>query len=353
MMASKVKKYYETNKKLPNYVNMGGVYVNMAQFLHLETTATLKLNKGDNSVIKLYDDSSPTSSTENLNAGTLSKNQYLDFAQRIKLYLDQNQKAPSYGLTGLGKMSFQTMIFTYSKILNGYNYSQTLPASVIISTQKIIKVLLYNGVYAGGDGVNGILETLNKANTNNLIPGYQFSYSTSTIINSQTLSSYNLLIMPGGDGGKYYLQSTNINGSAIKSFVANGGGYMGICAGAYAAASYVDGWYSGWGIAPHIRCKAVDYVGKLQITITSTGQNLFGYTGTKTIQHWNGPAMYSSGGWVPFANFTDGSSGYKGYGAIAGDYYGNGRVVLLGPHPELTSSDLNIIPLLIKWATNN
>jgi putative intracellular protease/amidase len=351
--ATKVKNFYETNKKLPNYVIMSGVHVYMAQFLHLETTATLKLNKKDNSVITLYDDSLPSSSADELKSGSISKVSYLDFAQRIKSYIDQNHRAPSYGVTGLGKMRYQTIIYTFSKILNSYNNSKVLPASVSINAQKIIKVLLYNGAYAGPDCVSKTISTLNYANSNNLVPGFQFQCTTTTIVSSQKLSTFDLLIMPGGDGGRYYLESSNISGSAIRNFISNGGGYLGVCAGAYAACQHVDGWYDGWGIAPHIRCKEVNYIGNLSVNMTSYGQSLFGISGNRTLKHWNGPAMYSTGGWRPFATYTDNTSGYQGYAAIAGDYYGKGRVVLIGPHPELTSVTLSYLPLLIKWATNS
>lgn len=56
--------------------------------------------------------------------------------------------------------------------------------------------------------------------------------------------------MPGGDGGYYFLNSGSISGTAIKNFVAGGGAYLGICAGAYAGAAGVDGMYDSWGVAP-------------------------------------------------------------------------------------------------------
>lgn len=127
------------------------------------------------------------------------------------------------------------------------NLSNSSHASYNEGTEnKVIKVLIYNGVYASNNGVNGIKNALNYANTNNVIPGVTFTYSTSKIINSVTLSPCNLLAMPGGNGGYYYLNSASISASAIKNFVYNGGGYLGICAGAYAAAQYTDGWYYGW-----------------------------------------------------------------------------------------------------------
>lgn len=225
-------------------------------------------------------------------------------------------------------------------------------AATLTAVATTIKVLIYSGTYASTNCVNGMKTALDYANANNLVPGVTFTYATSTSITSAILSAYDVLAMPGGDGGKYYLGSSSISASAIKNFVSNGGGYLGICAGAYSGSYYVDGMYYGWGVAPHVRCKVVSYAGKLPITITTAGQELLGYGGTLTLSHYNGAAMYVSNGAVVFANYADSSTGYKNYAAIVGDYYGNGRSVLIGPHPELSPQNPDLLAHLIAWAAN-
>ncbi|HTX61330.1 MAG TPA: pseudomurein-binding repeat-containing protein [Methanobacterium sp.] len=225
--------------------------------------------------------------------------------------------------------------------------TQTVNAAGAVKT---IKVLIYSGSEASINCVNGMIKALDYANTNSVIANVVFSYATSTIINSATLTGYDVLAMPGGSGGYYYLQSGSISGSAIRNFVASGKGYIGICAGAYAAAAHTDGYYDGWGIAPNVRCKAVNYEGGLPVQITSAGAQVLGTSGTKTLAHYNGPAMYVSGNAQVFATYGDGSTGYNGYAAIVGDYYGNGRVVLSGPHPELTPTVPTFVSKLIYWA---
>lgn len=221
------------------------------------------------------------------------------------------------------------------------------------SSSTIIKVLIYSGTYASSNCVNGLITALTSANTNNLVSGVTFTYATSTTITSTILSAYDVLIMPGGSGGYYYLNYAGISGSAIKSFVANGGAYIGICAGAYAAAAHTDGYYDGWGIAPHVYCKAVAYEGTTTMTITSAGESVLNRAGTVTLAHYNGAAMYlASTGAVIFGTYADSNTGYKGYADIVGDYYGNGRTVLIGSHPELSPQYPDIIANLIVWATN-
>ena len=221
------------------------------------------------------------------------------------------------------------------------------------STTKTIKVLIYDGIYSIADCVTGIETSLEIADAENLVPGYNFTYATSTVINSATLAPYDVLAMPGGTSGADYLSSSSISGTAIKNFVASGKGYLGICAGAYSGSYYVNDLYYAWGVAPDVSCEHPDQEGLLTVQITSAGQQLFKESGIITMAHYNGPAMYASGGSiVTFATYADNILGYKGYGAIIGDYYGKGRSVLVGPHPELDPQYPDIVAKLILWAAN-
>ena len=225
----------------------------------------------------------------------------------------------------------------------------TSTASSSVSTTKNIRVLIYSGTGAASDCVKGIQTALTSANNNNLVPGYHFTYTKSGTITTSILSNYDLLAMPGGSSGKTYIKY--VSGSVIRNFVSTGHGYLGICAGAYAGSQYVDGLYPGWGVAPHVRAKAVSYTGTLPVTYTSSGSQLLGSSGTITLHHYNGAAMYGTG-ITYFACYADSSTGYYGYGAIVGDTYGSGRSVLSGPHPELAPQNPKLLAKMIIWAAN-
>ena len=223
-------------------------------------------------------------------------------------------------------------------------------SAMAAGSSTIIKVLIYSGTGASANCVNGIKTALSRANANNLIPGVTFSYATSSKLTSTILSKYKLLVMPGGSGGSVYLNT--ISKSVIQNFVKNGGGYLGICAGAYSAAAHTSGYYNGWGIAPHVRCKAVSFEGKTTMSITSAGVSVLKRSGTITLAHFNGPAMYITSSTAKiFGKYADSKTGYKGYADIVGDYYGKGRTVLIGSHPELSPQYPDIIANLIAWAT--
>ena len=222
--------------------------------------------------------------------------------------------------------------------------------AVYASNPVVIKVLIYNGYDALPSSVNGIKSSLNYANSHNSVPNVKFSYATSSYINSATLSSYDVLIMPGGLSGISYLRNPRIKGADIKKFVSSGKGYVGICAGSYAASYRVYGYYYGWGIAPHVSSKAVCYVGQLPIAMTSNGKNVLNYSGTQTVFHWNGPAMYINGPAFSMAKYANSRTRYINYEAITGDTYGSGRVVLSGPHPEIYPNKPEMLARMVVWA---
>ncbi len=242
-----------------------------------------------------------------------------------------------------------TTVKTTTASTNTVSTKKTVGAT----TTKTVRVLIYNGNGAITSCVSGIKTALTSVNNNNLVPGYKFTYTTSTAISASILSNYDLLVMPGGSSGKTYLNSLSSSSkTAIKNFVYSGHGFLGICAGAYAGSQYVDGMYAGLGVAPHVRSKAVTHEGTLPVTMTSSGSSLLGFSNTLNLAHYNGPAMYASGGTITtFATYADSSTGYKGYGAIVGDTYGNGRTILSGPHPELAPQNPTLLAKMMIWAS--
>lgn len=217
---------------------------------------------------------------------------------------------------------------------------------------KVVKVLVYSGNDTSENSINQIKKCMDQANSKNLVPGVKFVYDTSKIINNQTLSGYDVLIMAGSETGFNYINNDDVNVADLKSFVASGKGFMGICAGAYSAAEYTDNWYYGWGLAPNVVNLPYVDVGNVTIQTTSSGTEIMGGT-DRWISHINGPAMYSTDySTVTFATYADYNSSYKGYAAIIGDHYGEGRIVLSGVHPELSPQQADVLVNLIMWAYN-
>jgi glutamine amidotransferase-like uncharacterized protein len=229
------------------------------------------------------------------------------------------------------------------------NFNKEIKKTRDLKAISLVKVLIYNGPDTLPKSVEGVKSSLNIANNKNLVPGLRFAYSTNSVINSNTLKSFDVLVIPGGNSGGLYINNRNLNRESIKNFVKSGKGYLGICAGAYAASNRNDGRYYGWGIAPHINCKPVEYTGYLTISITNNGQKILKISGIQKIYHFRGPAMYGTGNIIPMAIYADRKTGYKNLLAIVEDTYGNGKTILCGSHLEYDPQKAQILARMIAW----
>ncbi|MDP3150564.1 MAG: BPL-N domain-containing protein [Ignavibacteria bacterium] len=104
---------------------------------------------------------------------------------------------------------------------------------------KSIHVGLY--IDKGAGGIDEIKSMLNQL-------GCFYSTINKDTILVSNLSSYDLILFPGGDMWVYksHLSATGIN--KIKEYIQFGGGYIGICAGSYFAATKIV--WRGWADEP-------------------------------------------------------------------------------------------------------
>ncbi len=136
--ASRVKAYVETNKRLPNYVTIGTVQVEMPDFLKLLTAGLLQINSGTNTPITLKSVNNATTPTENIKSGSITKSSYLDLAKRVNAYIDANGKLPNYASSSLGKLRYESLIYLFSKVLNFDKTSNRLPSYVTVKAWSTI-----------------------------------------------------------------------------------------------------------------------------------------------------------------------------------------------------------------------
>lgn len=220
--------------------------------------------------------------------------------------------------------------------------------------QKNIKVLSFTGQGAGIDDVNNQHMCFGK----DLIPGVTIRGTKASRITASALQGYDVVLMPGGSS--FYTQQSDVDVNAIRAFVKGGKGYYGTCAGAYGGCTTIQtdqetgviNPYTMEKIAPigndtngnpiypnqqgmgvsKATCHMYYHVGKTMNKFSSTGTKIFGYSSDVAIDHHNGPAM--DGGGTRAAQFDDGDQ--KGMNSIVVDTYGEGRSILVSPHPEHT-----------------
>jgi putative intracellular protease/amidase len=177
------------------------------------------------------------------------------------------------------------------------------------------------------------------------------------------LTGFDVVLVPGGSGSKEAAALEESGRQEIRTFVERGGGYLGICAGAYLASADYD-----WSL--HILdAKVLDRahwargVGDVEVSLTEAGQKVLGANSDReTILYWQGPLLAPAG--KPeiadyetlgtFATEIAKNGAPKGVmpgtTAIARGTFGAGRVFCFSPHPERTSAVQGQVLKAIQWA---
>ena len=96
---------------------------------------------------------------------------------------------------------------------------------------KTIRVAIYADGGASKTGSPKVKASLPKDK------GFDLKLVTAAEIQNGILDDFDVLIQPGGSGSRQALMLGEEGRKRVKNFVADGGGYVGICAGAYLASA--------------------------------------------------------------------------------------------------------------------
>lgn len=216
------------------------------------------------------------------------------------------------------------------------------------------------GVY-DGQGTSGSLENLLKA-----LDEFQDLHVrrlSAEAIRSGELGGVQVLIHPGGSGSR---QGDGIGSEGRlreQAFVRDGGGYVGICAGAYLATCQYT-----WSL--HILdAKVLDRAhwargfGPVDIGLTPHGREMLGVSDPRrTIYYHQGPLLAPAHDpdvpdYEELARFeteiarNGAPEGVmRGTTAIAAGQFGKGRVFCFSPHPERTDGLHELVHRAVVWA---
>ena len=197
--------------------------------------------------------------------------------------------------------------------------------------------------------------------------GYALQRVKPEDIRAGVLTNLDVLIMPGGSGSK---QATNLETSgreAIQQFVKNGGGDVGICAGAYLASSHYP-----WSLSL-INAQVIDRQhwargkGNVILTFSEAGQKALGHPEPEVEVYYGQGPLYGRGtndALPPYEelavyktevakeNVPEGvpMGVMPGKTAIARSEYGKGRVICYSPHPEKPFQPIyHLIENGVRW----
>lgn len=177
------------------------------------------------------------------------------------------------------------------------------------------------------------------------------------------LAGYRILIQPGGSGGGQGRHLGEDGREKVREFVKAGGGYVGICAGAYLATCDYP-----WSLRI-LDAKVLDKAhwargnGEVEVNLSSEGKRLFGVsTERRTIVYWQGPLLAPADDpevpdYQPLATYAteiaekEAPKGVMiGTTAIASGRFGEGRVLCFSPHPEKSPENHPVLFQGLRWA---
>jgi glutamine amidotransferase-like uncharacterized protein len=236
-----------------------------------------------------------------------------------------------------------------ARLLMGTAFAEETPT-------KPIRVALYADKGATIKSLPEVEKCLKKAD------GFAVARVLAKEIRSGALDGYDVIICPGGSGSGEGETLGDDGRNRVRAFVKRGGGYIGICAGAYLA-SIEYPWSIGL-LNAHVldRPHWDRGEGNVDLKVSSAGKtSLSTDIESCTFHYENGPLLgpgekddlpayelLASYDTEITQNAPPGTM--KGTAAIARGKYGEGRVVCFSPHPEKTPGREAFLQSAVRWA---
>jgi predicted deacylase len=236
---------------------------------------------------------------------------------------------------------------------------------------RTLRVALYDSGGVGGSGprnVQEVMKTIPRSLTWRIGP---------SDIREGVLDHFEVVIFPGGSGSKQ-AAALGIEGrKQVRTFVEGGGGFVGICAGAYLAAanykwSLKIGDYKTFCEAreiPGIGRKSMWYRGPsstVEMELTDEGRRILGErAGPFPVRYHNGPIVspanlsnlpdYQVLAWFrsEVAHYDPQKGTMVNTPAIITGAFGKGRVLSISPHPESSKDLRSMVARGIRWVSGN
>jgi len=215
-----------------------------------------------------------------------------------------------------------------------------------------IRVALYDDSGSSGQGIPKVTEQLGKCADIEV-----------TKLNREGiragLDGYDVVIFTGGTSARQANTIGLVGREQVRRFIEAGGGYVGICAGAYLAC---DGF--SWGLkildARTPSSKWERGIAELKIESTDQGSKLLGLPPETMVKYHNGPLLMPANNpaipdFEPLTFFrTEIAKNGSPEGimvnspAVVLSRYGAGRVIVCSPHPEQTTGLENWIEQTVR-----
>ncbi len=220
---------------------------------------------------------------------------------------------------------------------------------------KPIRVALYADEGATIKSLPEVINCLPKSD------GFDVTKISAEALRGNALDRCDVVIFPGGSGSGEGNALGGDGRNRVREFVKRGGGYIGICAGAYLA-SIEYPWSLGL-LNAHVLDRAHwdRGTGNVTLKIATAGHDTLRADGDScTIHYENGPLLgpgQKEGvqDYELLASFDSEMTQHappgtmKGTTAIARGKFGDGRVFCFSPHPEKTPGQQTFLQAAARW----
>ena len=218
-----------------------------------------------------------------------------------------------------------------------------------------LRVALYKGPGTGGAGPPSMMKRMNETNAPTSL-----TEVSAEEIRGGALTNYDVVIFGGGSGSKEAESLGEAGRDEVQKFVGNGGGYVGICAGAYLATANYP-----WSLkiinARTLSPKWQRGRAVLKMELTPSGAGILGGETNVDVVYHQGPVVgpASATNLPPYETLayfrTEVSSNDTPKGiqinspAIFAGQFKTGKVICISPHPEQTPGLEDIVPNAVNW----
>lgn len=219
-----------------------------------------------------------------------------------------------------------------------------------------LRVAIYDDAGVGGKGPENLERALSK------VHGFVTTRVKAADIRDGMLQKFDVVIHPGGSGSGQGKALAEAGRTKERDFIKAGGGFVGICAGAYLASADYE-----WSL--HVLdAKVLDRAhwargyGDVELGLAKTGQTLFDVKAEKLpVYYHQGPLLAPAGkadipDYEEVATFATeiAKNGapegvMRGSTALARGTFGEGRVFCVSPHPEKNTDYDETIRRIVRW----
>jgi glutamine amidotransferase-like uncharacterized protein len=228
-----------------------------------------------------------------------------------------------------------------------------------VHADDLIRVALFDDVGSTGKGVPLVTEQLSKQSDVRVVK------VKGVDIANAGLKDYDVVLFTGGSASKQSATLGRAGCEEVRRFVRDGGGYLGICAGAYLALSGSEKWL---GLVDG-KTKSHKWQrgsGKVEMEVLPLGKDLTGLPVRRTdIRYVNGPVFAPANqdeipDFETLALFrtelakNDSPAGIMvDSPAMVRGSFGKGRVLISSPHPEQTAGMEHVVERAVRWLAGN